>query len=399
MEWCIIYTMEIKNRYLCSSIINDLSEKMVFIGGPRQIGKTTLARDLIASHFHSFYYNWDKIDQRKKALNGQWDPNAELIILDEFHKHPKWKSWIKGEYDVYKNKYKFLLAGSARLNIYRKGGDSLQGRYHYYTLYPFSYGELLNNKNIPQPGGELSFDQTDENPVFENLMKYGGFPEPLIRQNPTFHRRWLNERIERFFKEDVRELTMLKDFGSLSLLAHLLPEKVGSILSINSLSTDLQITFKTVSNWLDVFENFYYCFRIPPYQTRKFSAVKKEKKLYLWDWSEVKNESAKIENFAALHLLKLCSYLNETEGWNVSLTYLRDITGREVDFLVTFDDKPWFAVEVKTQDRNISKHLYYFKEKLGIPYIYQLAYRDDNEDYVKDNLRVMPLKKFFSGLV
>lgn len=141
--------MSVKNRYLTKAIESDLSEKMVFLGGPRQVGKTTIAKDLIAVHFKYRYYNWDKLSERNAALNGEWPAETELIVLDEFHKYRKWKTWLKGEYDTLKSKYKFLLTGSSRLNIYRRGGDSLQGRYHYYRLHPFSYVELhfvLENK-------------------------------------------------------------------------------------------------------------------------------------------------------------------------------------------------------------------------------------------------------------
>lgn len=390
--------MELKERYLLNPVMEDLAESMVFIGGPRQVGKTTLARDLIGKHFLSSYYNWDKIELRLKALHGEWSPDTQLIVLDEFHKHRGWKSWIKGEYDVYGKKYKILLTGSARLNIYRKGGDSLQGRYHYFTLFPFTYSEINGSLPTIEPGQELTFCPEVNKGTLDMLFKFGGFPEPLLKQNPRFHRRWHNERIERFFKEDIRELTMIKDFGSLALLTSLLPDKVSSVLSINSLANDLQVNFKTATHWLDVFENFYYCFRIPPYQTKKVAAVRKEKKLYLWDWPLVPGDGPRIENLVALHLLKFCNYLYEYGGWKVSLYFLRDSTGRETDFLVTYDERPWFAVEVKTNDKKLSNHLLYFKEKLAIPYCYQAVY-DFNEDFIKGGIRVLPVAKFLSALL
>lgn len=280
----------IRNRYLTKYIRDDLHEKMVFLGGPRQVGKTTLAKEIVAKELKHSYYSWDKISERRTALKGEWPSDHELIILDEFHKFPKWKSWIKGEYDTFKAKHKFLLTGSAHLNIYRKGGDSLQGRYHYYTLHPFSYSEVINNKIVIAPGKELTFSPSPIQSEIELLYEYGGFPEPLFKQDARFLRRWHNERIERFFKEDIRDLTLINDFGNLSLLAELLPQKVSSILSINSLAEDLQVHFKTISRWLDVFEQFYYCFRVSAFQTRKIASVRKEKKLYVWDWSEIKNE-------------------------------------------------------------------------------------------------------------
>jgi len=388
--------MKLENRYLSEPVQEDLSEKMVFVGGPRQVGKTTLARDCIASKYKSSYYSWDKIDQRKKALRGEWSPDVELILLDEFHKYREWKSWIKGEYDVYKDKYRFLLTGSARLNIYRKGGDSLQGRYHYYTLHPFTYAEINDFKPQVQPGQELSFKEKGNG--LDALMTYGGFPEPFIKQEARFLRRWNNEQVERLFKEDVRELTNIKDIGTLTLLANLLPGKVASILSINSLANDLQVNFRTVANWLDVFETFYYCFRIAPYQSKMIASVRKEKKLYLWNWSRLEEEGPKLENLVALHLLKYCDYLYDYEGWKVSLYYLRDSTGREVDFLLTLNQEPWIAIEVKTKEKKLSGSLVYFKEKLGVPYCYQIVHRCMDE-FIKGGIRVMPVEKFLTALI
>lgn len=391
--------MKVNARYLVKTLKTDLNEKMVFLGGPRQVGKTTVAKDLIAVHFKHKYYNWDKLSERNAALNGEWPVDTELIVLDEFHKYRKWKTWIKGEYDTLKDKYKFLLIGSARLNIYRRGGDSLQGRYHYYRLHPFSYVELHSSiKSLPEPGEELVFFEKTSHTDFDDLFHFGGFPEPLFKQNERFLRRWHNERLERFFKEDIRELTMIQDFGSLSLLADLLPEKTSSILSINSLARDLGINFRTVARWLDTFETFYYCFRVPSFQSKKVASVKKEKKLYLWDWSQIKNRGAKIENMVASHLLKFCNYHYDFNGWKVTLNYLRDSSGRETDFLVCLNDKPWFAVEVKTSEMNISKHLLYFRKKLNITHCYQIVL-ENNKDYMKNGIRVMPVEKFLTALI
>jgi len=390
--------MDVRERYLTGAITDDLSEKMVFLGGARQVGKTTLARQLVAPRYQSSYYSWDRVRERRAALKGEWPPDSELILLDEFHKYPKWKTWIKGEYDALHHRYKFLLTGSARLNIYRRGGDSLQGRYHYYTLHPFSYAELSGYSGRIEPGEELIFQNQTSSSAFDVIMEFGGFPEPLLRQDKRFLRRWHNERVERFFREDIRELTMIRDFGSLTLLADLLPERASSILSINSLAEDLQVNYRTAAHWLDIFEQFYYCFRLPPYQSRKIVSVRKEKKLYLWDWSHIEHDGPKLENLVGLHLLKFCDCLYERDGWKVSLSYLRDTKGRETDFLVTFNNRPWFAVEVKSRERGLSKNLLYFRENMGIPWCYQVV-NDRGRDYVKGGVRVMPVHKFLSARV
>lgn len=389
--------MHTRGRYLTQSIQRDLQETMVFLGGPRQVGKTTLATQLVGASFPFSYFNWDKITERRQALKGMWPPDTPLIILDEFHKHTKWKSWIKGEYDTHKGKYKFLLTGSARLDIYRRGGDSLQGRYHYYRLHPFSIAELAGIKMEHQPGQELVFSSEKTAPFQEILFTFGGFPNPLIKQNHREWRRWQNERLDRVLKEDVRDLSMIKDIGNLTLLAELLPERVSSILSINALAQDLQVNFRTIKNWLDVFERLYFCYRLNPFQSRKIASVRKEKKLYLWDWSPILDEGGKLENMVASHLLKFCHFLHDNDGWQAEVFYLRDNTGREVDFLVAVDHKPWFAVEVKTKRSEISKSLSYFQNKLKIPFCYQILNRGD-VDFVKEGIRVMPVAKFLTAL-
>ena len=191
---------------------------------------------------------------------------------------------------------------------------------------------------------------------------------------------------------------MIQDIGNLGLLLELLPERVSSILSINSLAQDLQVNFRTISNWLDVFDKLYYSFRLPPYQSRKIASVRKEKKLYLWDWSSVSDESRGLENMIASHLLKFCHYLNDYDGWNTELYYLRDSMSRETDFLVTIDKKPWLAIEVKLSDQQLSKNLIYFKEKLKIPRCYQIVGNMD-VDFEKAGIRVMPAAKFLNALV
>lgn len=390
--------MDTEGRYLTSPIVDDLKETMVFLGGPRQVGKTTLATDLVGTSFKQAYFNWDKADQRRQALKGMWPSDCELIILDEFHKHSKWKSWIKGEYDSNKGKFKFLLTGSARLDIYRRGGDSLQGRYHYYRLHPFSVAELAKTKTNNQPGRELVFSDTKADSILEALLKFGGFPKPLIKQEEREWRRWQNERLEKVLREDVRDLSMIKDIGNLTLLAEMLPERVSSVLSINALAEDLQVNFRTVQNWLDVFERLYFCYRLSSFQSRKIASVRKEKKLYLWDWSVIPDEGDKLENLVASHLLKFCHFLHDCEGWKTELFYLRDNTGRETDFLVVCENKPWFAVEVKTGKPQVDTNLFYFRDKLKIPFCYQIVNRSD-VDFVQGGIRVMSASKFLTAFV
>ncbi len=387
------------NRYLTGNILKDLSEKMVFLGGARQVGKTTLARKLVAPSFQNpFYFNWDNRTDRKKIIQGELPGNCDFIIFDEIHKYKKWKNFVKGKYDVYSDTIRFLITGSARFNIYRKGGDSLLGRYHYYTLHPFSLAEILMIKNTISISEELFFPSNNNNNDFNTLERFGGFPEIFIKQDERTLRRWHNERIERLFREDIRDLESVRDISSMQLLSDLLPERVGSPLSINSLREDLEVSHRAVTNWLNILELFYYHFRIYPYHKKQIRSIKKEPKLYLFDWSEVQDESARFENMLASHLLKLVHYLYEYEGYNVKLNYLRNVDKKEVDFFVTADGKPWFCVEAKLQDTSISPSIFYFRDRLNIPYCYQVV-KKPFIDIIKNGVRIISADRFCAGLL
>lgn len=385
-------------RYLTPAIVDDLADKMVFIGGPRQVGKTTLALEGVGASLENSYYNWDKIQQRLAAIRGEWPPAAKLVILDEFHKYRKWKTWLKGEWDTRSGNLRFLLTGSARMNMYRRGADSLQGRYHYYTLHPFSMAELHGCLPAIKPFSEIHFEHSGSAHDIDVLLRYGGFPESYLKQDERFTRRWHQECFELLFKEDIRDLTQLQDLTTLMLLAEMIPNRISSILSLNSIAQDLQVNFRTVARWMDVFEQFYYCFRLSPFQSRAIASVKKEKKLYLWDWSQVPDEPKRYENLIASSLLKYCDYLHDREGYKATLHYVRDDTGREVDFLVAIDNKPWFAVEAKLSDSDVSKTMLYFKERLGISFCYQVV-KNTERDFINRGIRIIPAKRFLMSLV
>ena len=372
-----------RQRYIKIPVADDLNTRMVFIGGPRQVGKTTFALTFLPSPVenHPAYLNWDDISIRASLLRGELPSNEKNIVLDEIHKYARWRNLVKGFYDTNKSEISFIITGSARLDYYRKGGDSLQGRYHYYRLHPFSLTELN-----PNPGKK----------DFEVLLKFGGFPEPLLRAEEKFWRRWQRERLQRVIYEDIRDLENIKEISMLELLAQELPNRVGSPLSVKNIKEILQVAHETVERWLKIFERMYYCFRIPPYGPPKIRAVKKEQKLYLWDWSLLNEPGPRFENFIASHLLKYCHFIEDTEGFSMELRFLRDTDKREIDFVVLKEGVPMFAVECKTGEKSISPAIFYFKERTDISDFYQV--HQGTKDYKKNGVRVIPVETFCKEL-
>ncbi|MCF8260014.1 MAG: ATP-binding protein [Melioribacteraceae bacterium] len=388
-----------KERYLTQNIKDDLESKMVFVGGARQVGKTTLAKEILTiSEPNSTYYNWDYAPDRKRIINNELPGEDGLIIFDEIHKYKKWKTTIKGIFDVHKNKYKIAITGSARMNIFRKGGDSLQGRYHYYTLHPFSVPEAELSKSDIEPFDDPIYSSRISTDSFNSLFKFGGFPEMFIKQNETGLRRWHNEKLERLFREDIRDVENIRDISSMKLLGDLLPSKAGSQLSINAIREDLQVSHKAVSDWLDIMERFYYHFRIYPFHSNTIRSLKKESKLYLTDWSELNEESIRFENLIACHLLKFVEYLVNAKGYKAELNYLRNVDKKEVDFLISVDKKPWFAVDAKLTETSISSQIKYFQKRLKIPFIYQVI-KKQGVDVLKESVRVISADKFLTNFV
>ncbi|TVQ81308.1 MAG: ATP-binding protein [Bradymonadales bacterium] len=351
---------------------------MVFLGGPRQVGKTTLAQSLIPKYRdgHPAYLNWDDIEQRKRILAKEWPRNEKLIVLDEVHKFKSWRNLVKGFYDTLKHSHQFLITGSAKLDYFKKGGDSLLGRFHYHRLHPFSFAEL----------------KTKESDI-EHLLHFGGFPEPFLKGHTISLKRWHLQRKDRIIYGDVRDLENIREISSLELLVDALAERVGSPLSRKSLGEDLEVDQKTVETWLKILERVYYCYRIAPFGAPSIRAVKKEQKLYLWDWSEHEDSGKRWENFVASHLLKFCHHRQDVLGDKMELRFLRDAYRREVDFVVLKDGKPLFAVECKAGERQPSPHLKYFAERTKISYFYQV-HQGTREAQVSGRISLMPFARF-----
>ncbi len=367
-------------RYLHTQVASDLDEKMVFLGGPRQVGKTTLAKTLLAEP--SGYLNWDIPAQRARILKREL-PDTDMWVFDELHKNRRWHNFLKGVFDEFGDERRILVTGSARLDLYRYGGDSLQGRYHYLRLHPLSVAEL---------GSTAPSD-------IEALFTLGGFPEPFLRGSAAAARRWSVEYRNRLIREEVASLESVRDLGAMEQLMLALPERVGSPLSRNSLREDLELNHQTVTRWLDIFERLYAIFRLPPFGAARLRAVKKEQKHYHFDWSIVPDDGPRFENLVASLLLKWVHFQFDTEGRELDLRYFRDVDGREVDFVVVERRKPILMVEAKLTAGPVSPALRYLKQKFPACDAYQVHLRGERESVTDEHIRLWSATRFLATLV
>lgn len=385
------------DRYLRPQVEADLAHKMVFIGGPRQVGKTSLARRLLPHPAGEL--NYDVASQRQAILRREL-PAGDLWFFGEIHKYRGWRNYVKGLYDEHgtrrpgahigskagaasKPPQRILVTGSARLDLYRFGGDSLQGRYFYLRLHPFSVAEL---------GGHAD--------ALPALLALGGFPEPFTSGSDAFARRWAQSYRERLIREEVTSLETISDLGKLELLALTLPSRVGSPLSLNSLREDLGVSQPTVARWCDVLERVYGIFRVPPFGAPTLRAVKKERKHYHCDWSVVSDPVARFENLMASHLLKWVEYQADTQGRALELRYFRDIDGRECDFVIVENmQTPIAFVECKLGDDAPGKGLRYLVARFaGVP-AWQVSVQGTRDYVSPEGIRVAPAARLLRDLV
>ncbi len=356
-----VYVKIAMKRYCESYIYQDLMKKMVFIGGPRQVGKTTLSKSLCHGQFaKSEYFNWDKDTDRRAILKHQWLSEDNLVIFDELHKYPRWKGWIKGIYDTKPEHQQYLVTGSARLDTYKRGGDSLMGRYHYWRLHPLTIDEL--------PEGMLAMEG------YQKLLTLGGFPEPFLTANEREARRWRQERFNRILREDVRDLESIRDIQMLSLFVEMLRERAGSMITLSNIALDLQISPKTAKDWLALVERMYIAFPITPYTRLVARAIQKPAKVFFYDNADVvERDGVRLENLVATTLLKRLHFIEDYYGYPVSLHYLRDKDGREVDFVTVINGIVYELIEVKTADATISTSLKYYSDKLKPKHTVQIV--------------------------
>jgi predicted AAA+ superfamily ATPase len=362
-------------------IIEDLDKKMVFLVGPRQAGKTWLAKEIATDFRHSLYLNYDSLDDKKIIDKQSWNPELDLIIFDELHKKADWKNYIKGVFDN-RNQTKILVTGSARLDIYDHLGDSLAGRYYRHRLLPFSISELK------QVNSEINLTQ---------ILKRGSFPEPLLTDKDIDADRWRQQYINSLLSTDIFEFDRVQNHKALKLLFNLLRKKVGSSISYQSLAEDLEISPNTVKRYIEIFEALFIVFRVSPYSRNIARSILKEPKIYFFDIALVDNdEGAKFENLIALSLLKAIYAENDYLAQEKELHYLRTKDGTEVDFCISNKDDLDLLIEAKLSDKTVSKHLLNCSKRYGIKAVQVV--QNLNKSFIQNEIPIKTAKEFLEQL-
>ena len=382
----------------------DMNRQMAFVSGPRQVGKTWVCRSLGEA-----YFNWDNSDDRRTLLRGpaslaetlgldRLRSQPPIVVLDELHKFARWKTLLKGFFDTYGDRARLLVTGSSRLDIFRRGGDSLMGRYLLYRMHPWSVGECLRTqlpKSEIHPPAELAAAD------WEALWEHGGFPEPFLRRQARFSRRWRSLRQAQLTREDLREVAAVRDLGTIETLTELLAERSAQQLIYSNLASQIQVSIDTVKRWIDLLARMHYGFLVRPWFANVAKALRKEPKWFLRDWSGLTDDGARAETFVACHLLKAVEMWTDLGFGDFELRYLRDKMKREVDFLVVKDRKPWFLVEVKLADTALSPSLAHFQKQIGAPHAFQAVIQlpyEPADCFSTNRPTVVPAKTLLSQL-
>jgi predicted AAA+ superfamily ATPase len=386
--------------------------KMIFLTGPRQVGKTTFAQDwLSTTPYKNTYFNWDDPAVRREytrnplfftnVINEQYQGEAVPLVFDEIHKHKNWRNILKGLYDTLKDRMHLLVTGSARLGLYRKSGDSLVGRYFSYQMFPLGLPEavgdfsqvladetsLADGESLLRAAGKIPMEKAKEG--LERLLAFGGFPEPFLRGSARFHRRWQQEYLTLLSREDLRDLSRIADIRGVEQLIAMLPARVGSPLSINSLREDIGCHHQTLIHWLEVLKELYLVFTLRPWHRNILRAIKKETKLYFLDWSIPPAPGFRFENLLAVSLVRMAARFTETGLGAFEVCYVRDKEKHEVDFLLIKDNRPLALFEAKESDAAISASGRYFSRKLGVPF-YQIVVQSAKSEMFPGNCFLLP---------
>ena len=333
------------NRYLSEPVARDLLDKMVFVTGPRQVGKTTLAKSLAAAFKQPLYLNYDSAIDRQRVTKADWSAKHDYVILDEIHAMPDWKSYLKGVFDTKPGGQALLVTGRARLDTFRQAGESLAGRYFRWRLHPFSVKEFA-----PQVAGAAQ--------ALESLLRFGGFPEPLLKGTDGARKRWQNQYFTDLVREDVLEFSRIQEVRSMRLLVEMLRTRTGSPLSFDALGREVGLAANTVRGYIDILEALHVVFLVRPYHRNVARALAKAPKLYFYDWAYVNDTNdaspesgARFENLVACHLLKHTQFLTDSDGVSAQLLYLRTTDGKEIDFVLADEaGEATHFVEVKVGD-------------------------------------------------
>lgn len=385
--------------------------QMSFIAGPRQIGKTTLAKELLDKYNSSeFYFNWDLHSTRasyRENSNFYSDNIGNRkriwICFDEIHKLRKWKNILKEHFDKNEGKIKTIVTGSARLDLFRKSGDSLAGRYFLYHLLPLTLNEAatMKRKFFEKPISAIDFielrisRQIKTKGIIDQLLKFSGFPEPFKIASEDFHTKWKKLYVDRLIYEDLREISQIQDLEKTALLIDLLPERIGALLSVNSLSEDLEVNFRTAKNYLKALELTYILFFIKPYTKSISRSIRKEPKVYFYDWTRISDEANRFENYIACELSSLISFWNDAGYGYYDLNFVRTKDGKETDFLIVKDKKPWLLIEAKLASKEIKSHHITQARHLGNIPLVQLVREKDVIKKLDKNLFIISADRFF----
>jgi len=361
---------------------------MLFISGPRQVGKTTTSKQVASD---KFYLNWDNRNHRE-LINSGPDRVAEyfqitslqeqlpLVIFDEIHKYPKWKDFLKGFFDTYGERCKIVVTGSGRLQVFKRGGDSMMGRYFTYRMHPLSLGELSHSC---RDFIEIHPPAKPQPDVIKTLLTFSGFPEPFFKADKRFYNRWRKMRSEQLFKEDLRDLSHVQELSQIEILANCLNAQSGDLCNYSDLAQNVNCSVDSIRRWITLLADVHYCFIIRPWFQNVQKSLRKQPKIYLWDWALVSDSGKRKENFLASHLLKAVHWWNDIGLGEYDLHFIRDKNKREVDFLVSRDKKPWLLIECKSSGKkSISPHLRFFHETLKPENSFQVAF---NMPFVNKN--------------
>jgi len=402
-------------RHAYTNIWQDLAadKGMIFLSGPRQAGKTTLAKQIAEGFANTLYCNWDIPEHRVRLLQDptffttlpRQDSSRPFVIFDEIHKHRDWKNYLKGVYDEFGEAYQFLITGSGRLDLYQKGGDSLAGRYLLFHLWPFTAGELGGFERTPAEfladPLAMTMDGAEAHAAtWEALETLSGFPEPMLSGRTATYRRWSSNYSQRLIREDIRELSDIRSLTSMETLYHLLPSKVGSPLSVPSLASDLRVTYNSVQSWLSILERFFLSFSLPTWTRQISRAIHKERKVYLFDTPRIKDPAARFENMVAIELWRAVSCWNAMGAGDFNLHFVRNKERHEVDFLITNDREPFLLVEARLNDEQPAKSLLVIQCALQVPAVQLVRAMPGFRTYQNGTLPVLvaPASQWCAGL-